>query len=49
MIKQFFVSAILRMLFSPYFLDEACKQILQLGEKLPQELAKINKKMSEEG
>ena len=45
--KKILISAILRMLFSSYFLDEACNQILQLGEKLPQELAKIKKKMSE--
>ncbi|MFZ2406569.1 MAG: hypothetical protein WAW41_15660 [Methylobacter sp.] len=47
MIKKLFVSAILRMLFTSYFLDESCKQILQLGEMLPQELAKIQKKMNE--
>lgn len=45
--KKIFVYVILRILFTPYFLDESCKQIFELGEKLPQELANIRKKMNE--
>ncbi len=46
--KKIFVSVLLRLLHSRFLLDEMCKQVFQLSEKLPQELAKIRKKMNEE-
>ena len=45
--KKIFVAVILSVLFSSYLLDESCKQILQLDQKIKLEMAKIVKELNE--
>jgi hypothetical protein len=45
--KKIIVYLMLCVLFTPYFLDESCKQILQLDQKIKQEMVKIIKELNE--
>jgi hypothetical protein len=44
--KKLFVSMMLCVLFSSYLLDESCKQIIQLDQKIKQEMVKIVKELN---
>lgn len=47
MIKKILVATMLSVLFSSYLLDESCKQIFQLSEKIKEDIQRITKKLSE--
>jgi len=49
MIKKVLVTTMLSVLFSSYLLDESCRQIFQLSDKIKEDIQRITNELSERG